>query len=349
MRGKWMLFGGIAVFLAVGAGAITWWSGQLTTNQPKQQPAPPAANPGTANELSLSGRIQPQELIPVAAPVEGVIDELFVEPGGEVYEGQLLARIRNGKLESALESATAEAEKLKTRMTTLEGSIIAARLESSRAEAEAARVKSEYDLADRAFQRQQMLLREGATPRLTYEKAERDFKQIKIEYDSAADVARIATDRVVTLNRDLDAAKKLYENKAEDLENAKEEAGHGELKSPVDGIVVSRKGSPGEQVSRLNEDFFVLAANLNALQVAADIDPAAMQKVKAGQTASIRVAESADEIPGVVREIRNGQVLVDFTNPDASIKPGLSAQVRIFLLSPTPTPPPPATEAKQGK
>ena len=93
----------------------------------------------------ISGKIQPQDLIPLASPVEGIIDELFVDAGAEVYEGQLIARIRNGKLDSALESATAELEKVKTRVTTFEGSIIAARLEASRAEAEASRIKADYD------------------------------------------------------------------------------------------------------------------------------------------------------------------------------------------------------------
>lgn len=332
MRGQWLLFGGITIFVAVAAGAITWWNAQQPSPARKPPTTPQSSGTTTGNELQVSGRIQPQELIPVAAPIEGIIDELFVDAGGEVYRGQLLARIRNGKLDSVLESATAEVEKLKTRITNLEGSIIASRLETSRAGAEASRVHSEFDRLDRAFQRQQMLLREGATPRLTYEKAERDFKQIKSENDGAAESAKVADDRVANLNRELDATKKLLDGRNEALENAKEEAGQGELKSPVDGVVISRKGAPGEQVSRLVEDFFVLAANLSALQVAVDADPLALPRIKAGQLAGIRVAESGDEIPGQVREIKGAQVLVDFVSPDPNIKPGLTAQVRITLL-----------------
>ena len=333
MRGKWMLFGGIAIFVAVAAGAIAWWQGQQTAANTSGKPpkAEKSAN-AVGNELQASGKIQPQQLIPVAAPIEGIIDELFVDAGGDVYEGQLLARIRNGKLDSVLESATAEVEKLKTRITTLEGSIIAARLEASRAAAEASAVRSEFDRLDRIFQRQQMLVGEGATPRLTYEKAEREFKQIKTEHDSAVEVAKVADDRVANLNRDLDATKKLLDGRNEELENAKEEAGQGELKSPVDGVVISRKGAPGEQVSRSIGDFFVLAANLTALQVAVDPDPLTLPRIKPGQVAGIRVAESGDEIPGLVREVKGQQVLVDFVSPDPSIKPGLTAQVRITLL-----------------
>jgi HlyD family secretion protein len=335
MRGKWMLIGSIAVFLALGTGAIYWWlrvqtaSGKTTSaKSPDQQTQ--LLNGG--NEISLSGKIQPQEVIPVASPIEGIVDELFVEAGADVYEGQLLARIRNGKLDSALESATAEVEKLKARITNLEGLIVAGRLEASRASADASRVKTEYDRLDRLYQRQQLLLKEGATPRLTFEKAEKDFQQIKAEYESVSDVSRVADERVATLNRDLDAAKKLLEGRTQELENAQEEAGQGELKSPVDGVVVSRKGSPGEPVSPAVVDFFVLAGNLSAMQAVVEPDPAILPKIKPGLIAGVRVAEAGDEIPGYVREVRGTQVLVDFVSPDPSIKPGLSAQVRISLV-----------------
>jgi multidrug resistance efflux pump len=350
MRGKWMLFAGIAVVvLILIGGAVTWCSFRPCAAPSSKSPATQAVPAAAANEVTLTGKIEAQQVIPVAAPIEGIVDELFVEAGADVYEGQLLARIRNGKLDSALESATAEVEKLKARVTTLEGSIIAARLEASRAGADATRVKAEYDRLDRAYQRQQMLLKEGATPRLTFEKAEKEFKQIKAEYDSVADVARTADDRVATLNRDLDSAKKLLDGKIQDLENAKEEAGQGEVKSPVDGMVVSRKGVAGEPVSPMMEDFFVLAANLTALQVVVEPDPSVLTRIKPGQIAGVRIAEAGEELPGIVRELRGeNQVIVEFVSPGAGVKPGMTAQARISLGGETqqqqPAPPPVVTK-----
>lgn len=354
MRGKWMLFASIAVVVLILIGGAVTWCWFRPCSAPVKTPPPQSPPAAAGNEVTLTGKIEAQQVIPVAAPIEGIVDELFVEAGADVYEGQLLARIRNGKLDSALESATAEVEKLKARITTLEGSIIAARLEASRAGADATRVKAEYDRIDRAYQRQQMLLKEGATPRLTFEKAEKEFKQIKSEYESVADVARSADERVATLNRDLDAAKKLLDGKTQDLENAKEEAGQGEVKSPVDGMVVARKGVAGEPVSPLMEDFFVLAANLTALQLVVEPDPTMLPRIKPGQVAGIRIAEAGEELPGIVREMRGeNQVIVEFVSPGAGVKPGMSAQARISLAdapqsSPQP-PPSPATAQTQKK
>jgi len=74
--------------------------------------------------------------------------------------------------------------------------------------------------------------------------------------------------------------------------------------------------------------------------VVLDPDPTVLPRIKPGQIAGVRVAESSDEIPGFVREIKGTQVLVDFVAPEANIKPGLTAQVRIGLLEPTPPQPP---------
>ena len=48
--------------------------------------------------------------------------------------------------------------------------------------------------------------------------------------------------------------------------------------------------------------------------------------------ALIQIAEVPGRgIPGKVREVRNGQVIVEFVNPSPVIKPGLTAQVVIKL------------------
>ena len=333
MQGKWLLAGGVAIFAAVAAGAVAWFRAQ---QQPKPAAQPPAAAQAAVpagDEFSGEGKIQAIHIVPVKAPVDGVVEELFAEIGAEVYEGQLLARIRNGKFDMALETATADAEKVKTRVNSLEGSIIAARLEASRAEAEAARVREALEKAERAFQRQQMLLREGATPRLTFEKAEKDFEQAKADAEAQLGAAKSAADRVESLQKDIDLIRRQLDEKNADLEDAQKQASAGEVHSPVDGVVIARKASAGESANPALEDFIQIAVKLNELQVALDPPPPVLAKVKVGQQAMVRVAESNEELPAKVREVKAGQVFVEFSSPNpAAIKPGLTALVRIKLI-----------------
>src|ERR1019366_5909295 len=105
MRGKWipvtvgfMLFG-----LAVG---VVVWRG-------RRHPVPPPAAATAAaiavarNEITLQGKIRPRHVTGVAASLPGFIEAFLVEPGQDVYQGQVLARIGAQGLESAREVAQA--------------------------------------------------------------------------------------------------------------------------------------------------------------------------------------------------------------------------------------------------
>lgn len=335
MRGKWLLLGGVAIFAAIAAGALTWWRGQQQTARAsqKQDPAPASqTEPANLNEFAADGKILPVHVVAVKASLDGVIEELFAEVGSEVYEGQILARIRSGKLDAALEAATAEVEKIKTRVSNLEGSIIAARLETSRADADFERAKETFEKADKAYQRQQLLYREGATPRLTFEKAEKEFQQAKADAGALVDVAKAAAERVEALQKELDLAKKQLDDKDDELETAKNQVAAGEVAAPAEGVVTTRRGAPGETVNPTMTDFFQIAVKLTELQVALDPPPPVLERIKAGQPALLRIAEATEEIPGKVREVKGSQAFVEFVSPNpALIKPGLTAHVRVQL------------------
>ncbi|MGB9611718.1 MAG: hypothetical protein ACPL7M_12160, partial [Bryobacteraceae bacterium] len=79
MRGKWILFAGVVLLGAAGAGAYMWHR--------RQAPAPPQvqapAGPPAGTEITLEGVIRAVERIPINAPVSGVLEEFSVAPGDE--------------------------------------------------------------------------------------------------------------------------------------------------------------------------------------------------------------------------------------------------------------------------
>lgn len=333
MRGKWILFAGITVLLAVAAGALSVYRQNLGLKKapPAGQPKPvPTLGPGS--EISVQGLVQAQRVATVAAPIDGVIESVDAEVGQDVFEGQLLAHIKNTKLDSALEAATAELEQAKQRVTNLEASIIASRLEASRARADASRVKSDYDRLEKAYQRQQMLIKEGATPRLVFEKAEREYLEAKQELETKDALARAAEGRLEGLSRDLDAAKKRLDERTTALDEVKDDVASGDVRSPVDGLVLSRRAAAGDEVNRTMEDLFRIAVTLSALEVEIQPPPDALPRISVGQSLQVFVAEVGGEpIPGTVREMKEGKVVVDFTSPTPAIKPGVTAQVKLKL------------------
>ncbi len=332
MRGKWILFAGITILLAVAAGALSVYRGQgsrVKVSEPAK--APVAAAPPRVAEISLMGQIQAQRVVNVPAPIDGTVESYSAEIGQDVFEGQMIAHIRNTRLESEAEGATLELERIQGRIHEIEAAIVAGRLEASRAGADASRAKTEYDRTQKAFDRQQMLIKEGATPRLAFEKAEREYNSAKEDLDTKDKLAAAADDRVATLNRELDAAQRAVEERQQAEERAKASAGAGDVRAPVDGIVLSRHGQAGEEVNRTMQDLFRIAVALSALEIALQPEPAAVARIKVGQSASVHVAEVPDQITGTVREIKDGRIIVDFTSPSPAIRPGMTAQVRIEL------------------
>jgi multidrug resistance efflux pump len=261
-----------------------------------------------------------------------MIEEFLADVGQDVFEGQLLARIKNTALESALDRAQLEFERAQTRVSNLDGALIAARLEAARASADSTRSRQDYEKMEKLYLRQQLLHREGATPRLTFEKAQKDYLASKDEYESLAELAARTDDRVRIMVSEIDAARKTLEEKSDELDHAKADLLATEVHSPLDGILVARRGEAGSEINRSIQDLFQIAVELGSLEVVLEPEPPALTRILAGQPASVRVAETGNEpLQGTVREVRGTQVFVEFTSPNPAIRPGLTAQVTIRI------------------
>jgi HlyD family secretion protein len=331
MRGKWALISISVVLLAVAAGALS----HLRRTHAESVAPPPKApeRPAPVDEVSLPGKIEAQQVVTVPSASGGSVSEFLADVGQDVFEGAVLARIGNQALQTADEQARAALEQAQARVEKAGAAIIAARLEATRARADAIRAHSDFDRTQRTYQRQKMLHAEGATPRLTYEKAERDFQMAQTESQSLEDLARVAENRVAELVQEQEAAKKLLEEKTRDAEDAKASLAATDVRSPVDGVVVERKGEVGKDLSQQDQaELFRIAVNPAQLQVRLNPDPAISKRIQPGDPALVILADMGGEsISGTVQEVQGGSATVAFTSPNPVIKPGMSAQVRLKL------------------
>ena len=133
-----------------------------------------------------------------------------------------------------------------------------------------------------------MLLEEGATPRLTFEKAQKEYIALEAESKNLDAVAVAADERISSVSRELDAARKLLEGKADGCGSGRNSTpGSGEVLSPVNGIVVARRGQAGDDVHPSMTDLFQIASDISVLQAVADASPAQISKIKQGQPATV--------------------------------------------------------------
>lgn len=332
MAGKWFLIPVAVVLAGLVAGGVgllrrekAGTPARAVAAQEEHRPAPV--------EVSLPARIEAQQVFTVEAEIGGNLEELLVDVGEEVYQGQLLARIGNRSVEGARENARAAAEAAQARVAKLESALLAARLEASRARADADRARSEMERAERNFSRQKMLYGEGATPRLTYERAERESDSAQKEFASLDVLARHAEERVQAILADLENSRKLLADRTGDLEWAQEHVKAGEVLSPYDGLVVGRRGEAGKPIGEDgNLELCRIAVNTARLRAVVEADPGALARLAVGDEAMLFFADIPGEaITGSIAAIQEDRVLIDFISPSPLVKPGMTAQVRLSL------------------
>ena len=168
--------------------------------------------------------------------------------------------------------------------------------------------------AEIQFQRTQRLVQEQLTPQADYDTA-------KAAYDAA--VAQAAQSEAA-------------------LKQAKTNLSYTKIYSPIDGIVVARAYDVGQTVAASFQapTLFTIAEDLTKMQVQADVDQSDISRVNVGQTAKFTVDAYADQpFQGQISQIRLNAtqnqnvitypVMIDVPNPDAKLKPKMTADVTI--------------------
>jgi multidrug resistance efflux pump len=324
---KWLIVGAVVLVFAAGGGvAIRLRAHKVKPAQATQAVTVPLENPDT----ELTGRVRPQSSILVAAPMEGTLEAFFVDVNQEVYQGQLLGRIRNADLENAQQQAQLKLDTTQARATTLAGDQLAARLEASRATVDQSRAHAEIDRLEKGYQNQKKLWDLGATARLAFEKAEKDYKDARAALDRADASAKQASDHAAAIEAEIDAVNRAVTDATAAIERAKADLANAEIHSPADGIVMARRGQPGEAVDPSIKDLLQIGTGLTSLQVAVSPDPAMLARIHPGQAAAVHVNEiTPDELTGTVREVRGSEVVIDFTSPVALMKLDQTAHVKL--------------------
>jgi multidrug resistance efflux pump len=326
MQGKWVLISVAAVLAGAGGGALSLhWKGRPAAATRK----PAAALMDAIPEITLSGKLRPQHITTVKPDIEGDIDALIVDVGEDVFAGEVLAQIGASGLETLRDAAAAAVTAAEQQVSKAEANVANARLEASRAEADRQRSRAALDKARSTYERQEMLNKAGATPRLTWEKAQRELQAAQQDFDVIEKATRLSADQQQAALNGLAAAQKAVVERSAALAAARDNIQSGEVHSPVDGTVVARNGEVGQPAG---EDLYEIATDMFALEVALEPEPAVLQRLRPGQGALVSLPDLQNAgFQGQIREIKDNAVIVEFNCTLAGIRPGMPVQVRLKL------------------
>lgn len=117
-----------------------------------------------------------------------------------------------------------------------------------------------------------------------------------------------------------------------------------EIRSPINGIVLSRSVEPGQTVAASLQApvLFTLAGDLAAMELHVDVDEADVGKIEPGQSATFSVdAHPERRYPAEIVEVRFGakttngvvtyETLLKVDNGDLSLRPGMTATADIVV------------------
>jgi HlyD family secretion protein len=323
-RKHWIVGGVIVAAIAV---AATVWAMRGATGAASYRSA--VLERGALQAaVASSGTVNPVSQVSVGSQVSGQIKEMRADFNTEVKQGQLIARIDPESFEYKVRQASADLESARAAVLNAQANIAAVMAGVSKARLDA-------DNAQRDALRKQDLLERQFISQADFEAARNTAgtlaEALKVT-QAQADVARAQAVAAQAVVRQREAA----------LAQAKVDLEHTEIRSPVDGVVIKRSVDVGQTVAASLQapELFIIARNLSDMQVEASIDEADISRVRAEQKATFTIdAFPGRSFEGKVSQIRKAAVasqnvvtytvVIGFSNPNAPLLPGMTANVRI--------------------
>ena len=273
----------------------------------KAEPSPVAvaASSPAPVVVAAAGRVEPvSEEINIASEITGRLQEVMIDEGDRIRQGQILAVIENGDYRARL--ALAEAQLL-WREAELRRLVNGAR-EEERLEAAASVAESRAVLehASSELDRYRRLFAGGDVSRSDFDRVEREYLVAKARVEAASEHHAAVDAKVRAEDRDRAEAEVAAAKAQVDLAKAFLEKTI--IRSPISGVVLRRRLRAGESVSDTYQTVIATIADDRVLRVRVDVDESDVAKLRLGQAAYVTANAYGDRrFPG--RVVRVGQIL----------------------------------------
>ena len=280
--------------------------------------------------VSASGSLRPVTTVIVGSQVSGKIAELLADFNSPVKAGQVIGRIDPAGFEAKVWQLEADLQVARANVSMQEASLLA-----MKADVEGA--KSALKDAEQDYARKKELLERRAVAQSVLDKAESVRDQAVAKLNGATAKLRMQEAQV-------QHARASVEEKQAELRQRQLDLGYTIIRSPVDGVVISRNVDVGQTVAASLQapTLFTIARDLREMQVEVSVDEADIGRIKQGQDVTFTVdAFPEREYSGKVTQIRKAPteisnvvtytVIVGAENPDFSLLPGMTANVSMVV------------------
>jgi HlyD family secretion protein len=295
-RRVWAWVAGVAVLAAVGIAGFTAFGGTRTVETAAVTTAYPSQ---AVTLLNATGYVVAQRKAAVASKATGRLEWLGVTEGSRVRKDEVIARLENRDVTAQRDQAAANVK------------VAAANLEQTRAELRdaEANLRRSQDLAAKSYISGSAL--DSALARFDKARAGVQSGEASLAVAQAnLQVAEVALDQTL-------------------------------IRAPFDGVVLTKSANVGDNITPFSQaadtkGAVVTIADMDTLEVEADVAESSLGKIKVGQPCEIQLDAVPDHrFPGVIERIvptvdrAKATVLVKirFLERDNRVLPDMSAKV----------------------
>ena len=317
---------GVVVLAFICGGAWWWWSGSTEAVQYRTGKIERGA---LTAAVAATGAVSPVSQVTVGTQVSGQIKDILVDFNSEVKAGQLIAVIDPETFEYRVRSAQADVDAARATVLTAQANVVASRAQVSSA-------KTDLTEARRTHERNLMLVDKGFI-------AQSESDKSNALVNTTLESVKAAEAQVGVSDAQVRSAQANVSQRDAALLQARVDLARTRVTSPVNGIVIKRSIERGQTVasSLQSPELFIIARNLQDMQVEAAIDEADVGRIRSSQKATFTVdAFPGQTFEGQINQVRKAATnvanvvtyvaVVTFSNTDGRLLPGMTANVRVI-------------------
>ncbi|GAB4387402.1 MAG: efflux RND transporter periplasmic adaptor subunit [Thermodesulfovibrionales bacterium] len=292
------------VLLAAAAAIFLWWERAREDKAPRYITRPAERGALTVT-VTATGTLQPVNQVDVGSEISGTIEKVEVDYNDRVKAGQVLVRLDTDRLEAEVKRSEAALEAARASLLEAQATVKEARNALARLE--------------------RVLEMSGG----------------KVPSRNDLDAAEAALKRAEA--QEASARASVSESQAT-LDANRTNLSKAIIRSPIDGVVLTRNVEPGQTVAASLQApvLLTLAEDLTKMELHVDVDEADVGEVREGQDAVFTVdAYPGREFRAAITQVRFGSKTVEgvvtyetvlrVDNSDLSLRPGMTATADITV------------------
>ena len=321
----------VLVLAAAAAGGWAWYGMRNSGAEAKYRIGKVERGPLQAVVVA-SGTLNAVTTIQVGSQISGQVMEIFADFNTQVKKDQIIARIDPQSFELRVNQTRADVDAAKSAVAVAGSTLVAQKAELSR-------VRVNLADAERDLNRKKMLVEKNFISPAELDKA-------RTLYDATREQQKAVEAQIQVNESQVESAQAAVKQREALLKQAQVDLERTIIRAPVDGTVILKNVDAGQTVAASLQApvLFTIARDLRDMQVEAAIDEADVGRLQVGQLASFTVdAFPRRNFSGEIKQIRkspmNVQNVISYTvvisasNPDQSLLPGMTANVRIVVDS----------------